>query len=632
MVDDPLIGKVFAGCQITRKIGEGGMGAVYLAEQGSLERHVVLKILHADLVRRDEFVRRFLREARSAAQLQHPAIVQVYDRGEVDGTYYILMEYVEGVSLSALIKSQGKLSVVESVDIVLQAAKGLAAAHRSGIVHRDIKPANIMLTDDLVVKVADFGIAKDLHSEETQITANDYLVGTLPYMSPEQCEGKDLDGRADIYSLGVSFYQMVTGQRPFQGKSTVDLMRQHLYELPISARDRLPGVPAEISAVIDRMLVKNREERYANCEELVKDLERFKTYALSKMEESTSVDLTGEGVGKSPTGANQGLGWLVLGLIGMAGLGLVATNFGWLHFGPASQVKDSETLQIQMDRLWKRFRTQKDQGGFGLALETLSQLEKIEPNSRILEEREQIVDGLTRSGMVLISEGPFTCGTHDGPAEEPAHLLSLPNFWIDAMEVTCEAYQRFVEATGHPAPVGWQEGKMPEGKGDHPVTGVRLSDARAYAHWIGKALPTEQEWEKAARGRDGRQWPWGDQYEEGRAHLAPSVPVDSRPEPSTVAVGSKEGDRTPLGVRDLMGNVREWTDSRYAPYPGASPGRWWFGTEEFVQKGGSFRLLADSRGKYIPRASTRYGALPGQSLEDVGFRCVYRGVAGQDKD
>ena len=278
--DDPLIGQTIAGCKIVSKLGEGGMGAVYRAVELSLERTVALKILPQRLVERDqEYVDRFVREAKSAAQLAHPHTVTVHGAGEQEGYHYIKMQYVRGRSLEDLLKQEGRLDPCEAAEIIRDAARGLGAAHKKGLVHRDVKPGNIMISDENDVLVADFGLAKRVGGM-TALTQTGQILGTPLFMSPEQCEGKPTDGRTDIYSLGCTLYQCLTGKPPFEGGSTVALLRHHCDTPLTPLADHDPTLPASLCEIVEKMLEKGVEERYQTCEDAIADLDAFLSSAV----------------------------------------------------------------------------------------------------------------------------------------------------------------------------------------------------------------------------------------------------------------------------------------------------------------------------------------------------------------
>jgi predicted Ser/Thr protein kinase len=273
--DDPLIGRRIGPAELQRKLGEGGMGTVYLGRHPGLNRPVAVKILTAPLAQNAEFIERFQREARLAARLEHPNVVQVHDVGEQDGLHYIVMQYIEGKSLDQILKERKKLALNEALSITKRVAVALAAAARLGIVHRDIKPHNILVSKDGMVKVADFGLAKDNDANRT-ISATGQIVGTPYFMSPEQAEGKAVDPRGDLYSLGATLYPMLTGKRLFEGSSPLAIVMKQIREQPVPARELDPSIPPAVGEILDRLLKKEPAQRYASAEELVKAIDALK--------------------------------------------------------------------------------------------------------------------------------------------------------------------------------------------------------------------------------------------------------------------------------------------------------------------------------------------------------------------
>ena len=270
-----LVGQQIEQYQIQKLLGEGGMGSVYQAYDLNLARSVALKVTHPQLARQPQFQQRFMQEARAAARLKHPSIVDIYHFGTHQGMLYMVMEFVEGASLGGYIKQLQKASQVielkETLFILAQVAESLGYAHRQGVVHRDIKPDNVLLRrlevpeqegqPPIRAKVTDFGLAKLL--EGGLQTATGTFMGTLPYMSPEQCLGQDLDGRSDLYSLGVMLFQMATGRLPFDIRTPTEAVMKHMKEVPPTPRSINPGLPLKVERIIERSLAKRPEDRYA---------------------------------------------------------------------------------------------------------------------------------------------------------------------------------------------------------------------------------------------------------------------------------------------------------------------------------------------------------------------------------
>lgn len=256
--------------EIIRTIGEGGMANVYLGYDTILDRNVAIKVLRGDLSSDEKFVRRFQREALSASSLSHPNIVEVYDVGEDNGLYYIVMEYIDGKTLKQLLKKRGSLTLSEAIDIMLQITDGMAHAHDSYIVHRDLKPQNIMIKDDGQIKITDFGIAMALNA--TQLTQTNSVMGSVHYLPPEQAAGKGCTIQSDIYSMGIIFYELLTGELPFKGDSAVEIALKQMKEPLPDVHKMNKDIPQSIENIILKATAKNPKNRYQNVREMYQDL------------------------------------------------------------------------------------------------------------------------------------------------------------------------------------------------------------------------------------------------------------------------------------------------------------------------------------------------------------------------
>ena len=256
--------------QIIKSIGEGGMANVYLAYDTILDRNVAVKVLRGDLASDEKFVRRFQREALAASSLYNENIVEVYDVGEDNGQYYIVMEYIDGKHLKTLLKKRGKLTIPEAVDIMSQIASGLSVAHDQYLIHRDIKPQNIMILENGLVKITDFGIAMAMNS--TQLTQTNSVMGSVHYLPPEQASGKGASLQSDIYSMGILMYELLTGKLPYHGDNAVEIALKHLKEPLPSIRDELPSIPQSVENIIIKATAKNPKNRYADAKEMLEDL------------------------------------------------------------------------------------------------------------------------------------------------------------------------------------------------------------------------------------------------------------------------------------------------------------------------------------------------------------------------
>ncbi|MEO6987805.1 MAG: Stk1 family PASTA domain-containing Ser/Thr kinase [Aquihabitans sp.] len=263
--------------ELKRRVGRGGMAEVYLARDLLLERPVAIKILFPEFATDPSFVARFRREAQSAAKLTHPNIVGVYDWGKERGTYYIVMEFVDGQTVSELLRADGSIPTQKAARIAADVAGALGYAHQKGVVHRDVKPGNVLIAKDGEVKVADFGIARALTAtSEENLTQTGSVMGTATYFSPEQAQGKPVDPRSDLYSLGVVLYEMASGKPPFQADSPVAIAYKHVQEPLPPLRERAPSTPSDYEAVTVKALAKDPDDRYQTGAEMRADLVRVR--------------------------------------------------------------------------------------------------------------------------------------------------------------------------------------------------------------------------------------------------------------------------------------------------------------------------------------------------------------------
>ena len=273
-MSEPII--VNSRYELGRRIGRGGMAEVFVARDKLLDRPVAVKILFAEYAKDPLFVERFRREAMSAASLNHPNIVAVFDWGQVDSTYYIAMEYVQGRTLADILQKHERLTVLQACDIVLDIASALGEAHKAGVVHRDIKPANVIVSATGHVKVADFGIARAIGAAVEQgLTQTGAVMGTATYFSPEQAQGGQPDPRSDLYSLGVILYEMLAGTPPFTGENAIAIAYKQVHDAPVPLRAKNPEISPAFSAIVMKCLAKDPARRYPTAAALADDVRRF---------------------------------------------------------------------------------------------------------------------------------------------------------------------------------------------------------------------------------------------------------------------------------------------------------------------------------------------------------------------
>ena len=284
--------------ELIQKTGEGGMAIVYKGKDRLLNRYVAIKILRPEFTKDEKFIENFIKESQAAAGLTHPNIVGVYDVGQEGNIHYIVMELIEGKSLSEIIEEKGKLDYKEAVDFTIQIAQALSLAHKNQIVHRDVKPHNVLVTNQGVAKLADFGIAMPL-SQADMSESSDKVMGSVHYFSPEQARGAYVDERSDIYSLGVVLYEMLTGHVPFDGDNPVSIALMHINENIPSAKEEVPSVPYQVDRIIKKATEKYQSKRYKSVDEMIEDLKSV-SYIESRFGQKALYDPFGEHTEEEP--------------------------------------------------------------------------------------------------------------------------------------------------------------------------------------------------------------------------------------------------------------------------------------------------------------------------------------------
>ena len=346
-----MVGEVISGrYELEQLVGSGGMSNVFRAHDRLLERTVALKILHEQFTRDEDYVERFRREARAVAQLAHPNIVTVIDRGEQDGRQYIVFEYIDGENLKEL-TSHGPLDPHDAIRLTLQVARALAFAHDRGVVHRDVKPQNVLLNDDGQAKVTDFGIARslDVHG----VTQTGTVLGTSDYIAPEQARGQKVDPKTDIYSLGAVLYELLAGDVPYKGDNFVAVAMRHVNEPPPSVLDRRPDCPLRLDLAIQRAMAKDPEERFASMDEFIDELEACLAELDGRSDDGATMIVPPQPVRRAQQRPRRKVRvpWLPILLVLLAALLVAGGAYLLLHDGnpvqPAPAAESSGPVQLQ---------------------------------------------------------------------------------------------------------------------------------------------------------------------------------------------------------------------------------------------------------------------------------------------
>jgi serine/threonine protein kinase len=324
-----VVGETIAGrYELEELVGHGGMSSVYKARDSLLERNVALKVLHEQYNADDDFVERFKHEARAVAQLQHPNIVTVIDRGEEEGRQYIVFEYIDGQNLKEYVVRKGRLGVQEALEIAVEVARGLAFAHEQGLVHRDVKPQNVLLNGDGRAKVTDFGIARTVDVEG--ITQTGMVMGTSNYIAPEQAGGNEVDAQTDVYSLGVVLYELLTGEVPFPGENFVAVAMKHVHEPPPNLVEKRSDVPPRVAAAVDRALEKDPEQRFPSMDAFAAELEACLAEFSREEEDGDATMLLPALRRQRPRRRRRSVSGWPAGIMLMAGLAIAAIVVGLL--------------------------------------------------------------------------------------------------------------------------------------------------------------------------------------------------------------------------------------------------------------------------------------------------------------
>lgn len=604
---------------ILEELGHGGFGTVYKARDLVLDRLVAIKVLHPNLVNDPLFLSRFKQEAQIAAQIEHANLVPIYDFGEIDGHFFIVMGYMPGGSLKELLKKEGPLKKERALEILDQIGKGLAYAHKRGVIHRDLKPGNILFDDGGVARISDMGFAKLLHSEGSgSMSTSGGLVGTPAYIAPEVWKDASATTAVDVYSAACILVEMLSGKPLFDGDSTPSVMLKHFEPL------KLPGnLPDGWKPIIENALEKEPNQRTSSTEEIVRSLRavdegtfrpttKSKNYEHQKKEKSKKAEDHFEQKGtkqkdqKIPT----------LTLAGIPLIVLIAIYFVFRSGVFTPQPKPTATSQPQLTQTFVAVVEMQNSTEVAASPQPSPTAEPLPTptlgiGSVMIRERDNME-------MVYVPEGSFEMGSEKGQQDEkPVRQIYLDSYWIDKYEVTNAQYALCVEDIGCTEPIHTNSYSQPQyfynpTFGNYPVVYITWEQALDYCTWAGGDLPTEAQWEKAARGTDGRIYPWGNTAPDTRKA---NYGVGN----DTMVVGSYPDSASPYGALDMAGNAWEWVRDWYWTYD-ASETKNPVGPDSGISRvlrGGWW----DTQTKFL-RTSYRVSGLPTTTYYNYGVRCV----------
>lgn len=568
----PLPRKSIGNCELKSLLGKGAMGAVYRGFHNGFDRDMAVKLLPAERTSEARFVSLFKKEAQALVRVLSEHVVRVFDVGEEDGQHYITMELVEGSDLKEVIKEHVQMDSKLAARYIRDAAKGLGAAHKEGLVHRDIKPDNLMITNDGMVKVADFGLAIDTSDGKMRGGFKKRsIVGTPYYMPPEQADGSPSDGRADVYSLGCTLFHALTGDVPFRGKTLMDILVQHVNKEPPNPKERNHKVDEQLANICLKMMAKEADDRFQTMKELAEVLDdylsggekqasRIIAPPPKKKEVLSLADRPIPKLPEAPPVKGYAISSSVVSVIVVALLVILNVStvraltiepppvpskeslvLGRLEAELRENVTDKKAFKISYDVFLDSFPklTQKARKVRNKVLKTSENVEKDERQeaesafealetkvSELLGKKEFLNAGVALASfpnkyLVHISNNSYNslCYRVNDKLMDNENLclvlvqkegLGFQSFLMDRYEVTNEEYADFLAANDDvKKPLSWRKRSCPSGKERLPVVGVSFKDAEAYAKWAEKRLPSAEEWQFAASGGQNRQFPWG---------------------------------------------------------------------------------------------------------------------------
>jgi len=623
----PSAGKTFLkNYRLLSQVGSGGMGRVFRSLQ--IDRGVIraLKLLPDYLSSNRKWIKALEKEVTKTARIKHDNLVKMTAIGIFPGETFIVNEYVENVTLRDYMDEKKIFTEEEVLRITRQICLGLTNLHRSNVAHRNLKPENILIYKNEEVKIADFGIMKAFEAQSDFLPG--FPVKSAIYFSPEHFASEnDVGYYSDIYAIGVMLFEMLTGQLPYDFKSytIVGIAGTILFTRMKSLRELNPKVTEDMENLVLNCLERTPSKRYQDAEELFEDIElllfyrglltgdELQEYKKRKQSEEKLKDFLASIYMKEiPDEERKEI---------IAGM-----------------IKSFEFSKKKVLSIEEEIKGKLAAGELG---EFLARPSRVEVAEAHVDEKQikfppAIINMVDGAEMILIPEGEFWMGSIEDKDplardfEKPGRKILMDPYYIDKYPVTYGQYKRFVEETGYSGEGNWMKYYSPD-KANYPVVEVSWNDARAYTKWAGKTLPTEAEWEKAARGTEQREYPWGNKWDQNKCNNKKMNKPDiinrmiiMMANRGTVPVGSFPDGRSPYGVMDMAGNINEWCsdwyDNKYYKVStgenpsGPSSGSW------KVIRGGSW-CDADQN---MFRCSARYGDHPSITKGIIGFRCVYK--------